>query len=80
MMLPVRDHEHQERFDYSRFIAGICLSETFVALKKELEKLYGSSGEDELNSSRLAFQDALYALISEQDLEFKKPLAVFGKG
>lgn len=79
-MLPVRDDEHQERFNYSNYIANICLSESFVALKRELESLYGNSGEDDANSSRFAFQDALYAVISEQDLEFKKPQAMFGKG
>ncbi|NLL17426.1 MAG: hypothetical protein GX262_00190 [Clostridia bacterium] len=79
-MLPVRDDEHQERFDYSHYIANICLSEPFIALKRELERLYGNSGEDDINSSRLAFQDALYAVISEHDLEFKKPLAMFSKG
>jgi hypothetical protein len=79
-MLPVRDDEHQERFNYSHYIANICLSEPFITLKRELERLYGISGEDEVNSSRLAFQDALYAVISEKDLDFKKPLAMFGKG
>lgn len=78
-MLPVQDDEQQKRFDYAQHIANICVSEGFISLKKELERLYGCSG-DEDNSPLLAFQDALFALILEEDPEFKRPLTAFGKG
>lgn len=79
-MLPVRDAEHQKRCDYTKHIANICMSEGFIALKKELEKLYDYSEGEEFNLPLLAFQDALYAIISEEDPEFTQPLVVFGKG
>lgn len=79
-MLPVRDDEHQQLFDYSKRIANICLSEAFTTLKKELEKFYRGGENEDTTFARIAFQDALYALIAEEDLEFGKPLALFGEG
>lgn len=79
-MLPVRDDEHQQLIDYSQCIANICLSEAFTTLKKELEKFYRGGENEDITFTRIAFQDALYALIAEEDLEFGKPLAVLGKG
>ncbi|HHX51157.1 MAG TPA: hypothetical protein GX711_06940 [Clostridia bacterium] len=67
-MLPVKDDQHQRVFHYAQFVAGICLSEKFIALKKELEAYYrGSQTEDWF---LLAFQDALYAMMAEEEQEF----------
>lgn len=79
-MLPVRDDDHQQLSDYSNTVASICLSETFLSLKKELERHYRGSDPEDMTFSRLAFQDALYTLMAEEELDFGKPLAVVGKG
>ncbi|MGI6552141.1 MAG: hypothetical protein ACOX37_03440 [Bacillota bacterium] len=66
-MLPVRDDQHQKISHYAQFVAAICFSEKFLALKKELEACYlGSQAEDRF---LLAFQDALYAIMAEEEQE-----------
>lgn len=79
-MVPVWDDEHYKRFYYAQRIASICLSENFASLKKELEKIYESQGAGKSDLPLLAFQDALYALIAEDDPEFFKSLTAQGKG
>ncbi|MCF8012029.1 MAG: hypothetical protein K9L17_05800 [Clostridiales bacterium] len=48
-------------------IAFICLSEEFKSLKLELEKIYLEYGEK--NYRLAAFQDALYAFLTEKENE-----------
>lgn len=48
-------------------IALICLSEDFQNLKKELETIYFQS--DVENVQLLAFQDALYAFLAQEEDE-----------
>lgn len=49
-------------------IAAICLSEDFKVLKQELEKQYNKSNID--NVRLVAFQDALFAFLAQNDDEF----------
>ncbi|HBG22233.1 MAG TPA: hypothetical protein DDW83_03130 [Peptococcaceae bacterium] len=49
-------------------IAQICLSEEFITLKKELEELYARTPQLERAFST-AFQDALYAIIAQEEIE-----------
>lgn len=79
-MLPVWDDEHHKRLYYAQRIANICLSENFATLKKELEKIYETQGIGLTDLPLLAFQDALYVLIAEDDTEFFRPPAAQGKG
>ncbi|MTV50471.1 hypothetical protein GJ688_16105 [Heliobacillus mobilis] len=64
MGLPLIDEHHQELRTMAREVAAICASEEFLSLKAELEDLYRLSGTDE--PAKLAFQDALYAMMSQR--------------
>ncbi|MBM7868386.1 hypothetical protein GTO89_16125 [Heliobacterium gestii] len=64
MGLPLIDEHHQELRSIAGEVAHICASEEFLALKSELELLYRLAGAEE--PARLAFQDALYALLNDK--------------
>lgn len=64
MGLPIIDEQHQELRWMTNEVATICASEDFLSLKSELESLYRLSGVEE--PARLAFQDALYALMTQR--------------
>ena len=48
-------------------MAEICLSEEFIELKAELERVYLKSAIE--NALLTAFQDAMYAVWSQQEVE-----------
>lgn len=68
-MLPVMDERHQEIRNQVQYITAICLSEEFLALKKELEKIYKRSTPEE-HAAILAFQDALYSILAQEEIGF----------
>ncbi len=70
MGLPVIDEYHQDLKKIVQRISHICMSEEFLALKKELETIYTCC--DAEHASILAFQDALYALIAQEELDFRQ--------
>ncbi|MDH7576710.1 MAG: hypothetical protein QHH75_02585 [Bacillota bacterium] len=70
MRLPVIDEYHQDLRKIVQRISHICMSEEFLALKKELEIIYANCGAE--HASILAFQDALYALIAQKELNFRQ--------
>lgn len=57
--------EHNKLVDAINMVSVAFFTDAFVMLRDELEGMYQCSGES--NPSRLAFQDALYALICERD-------------
>ncbi|GAW94298.1 hypothetical protein [Calderihabitans maritimus] len=65
MVLPVRDERHQLLNEYVQSIAGICLSEEFIKLRRELEEIYAAT--DGERAKTVAFQDALYAIMAQSD-------------
>ena len=68
MTLPVMDERHQELKRIVSLVTLICLSEEFMALRKELESLYLK--HDNESAPVLAFQDALYSLIAQEEIDF----------
>lgn len=63
------DEYHQGLRKIVQQISHICMSEEFLALKKELEAIYTYC--DTEHASILAFQDALYALIAQKGLDLR---------
>lgn len=68
MGVPKFDLSEEEIKKWLNQIALICLSEDFQKLKNELENLYLQCNMEE-NVSLIAFQDALYAFLAEQEDE-----------
>ena len=69
MALPVMDERHQELKRMVQLVSVICFSEEFLTLRKELESLYLKAGNDK--ALMLAFQDALYSLLSQEEVDFR---------
>jgi len=65
MGVPNLDAPEEEIKKWLNHIAVICLSEEFQNLKKELEGIYLKSDMD--NVRLVAFQDALYAFLAQED-------------
>ncbi len=57
--------EHKKIVDAINMVSVAYFSDVFRTLREELEGKYQCAGES--NSSRLAFQDALYAIICERN-------------
>jgi hypothetical protein len=57
--------EHNKLVDAINMVSVAYFTEVFAMLRDELEAMYQLSGES--NPSRLAFKDALYAIICERD-------------
>jgi len=70
MALPVMDERHQELRRVVQLVSVICLSEEFLTLRKELESLYLKSGNEK--ALVLAFQDALYSLMAQEEVDFRR--------
>lgn len=70
MGLPVIDDYHQSLKRIVQRISRICLSEEFLALTKELEILYSSSYNG--CAPIFAYQDALYAIFAQEEIELSK--------
>lgn len=68
MGLPVIHEYHHDLIRVVQQIAQICLSEEFIALKKELEELYAGTPQTE-RACTTAFQDALYTMIAQEEIE-----------
>jgi hypothetical protein len=66
--LPVIHEYHHDLIRVVQQIAQICLSEEFIALKKELEELYAGTPQTE-RAFTTAFQDALYTMIAQEEIE-----------
>jgi hypothetical protein len=67
MVLPMVDDHHKDIRQIVQKISLICLSDEFLLLKKELESLYQRSGSE--HASVLAFQDALYSMIAQEEID-----------
>ena len=65
MGVPNLDAPEEEIKKWLKHIAVICLSEEFQNLKKELESIYLKSDMD--NVRLVAFQDALYAFLAQEE-------------
>ncbi|ACV63925.1 hypothetical protein Dtox_3183 [Desulfofarcimen acetoxidans DSM 771] len=65
MGVPNLDSPEEEIKKWLNHIAVICLSEEFQNLKKELESIYLKSDMD--NVRLVAFQDALYAFLAQEE-------------
>jgi len=63
MGVPRFDSPEEDIKKWLNHIAMICLSEEFQSLKKELETIYHQSNVE--NVRLTAFQDALYAFLSQ---------------
>ncbi len=72
MGIPKFDFPDEEIKKWLNYIALICLSEEFKSLKKELETIYLQS--DVENVQLVAFQDALYAFLNQDDDEKTHPV------
>lgn len=69
MALPVMDERHQELKRMVQLVSVICFSEEFSTLRKELESLYLRAGNEK--ALMLAFQDALYSLLAQEEADFR---------
>jgi len=69
--LPVIHEYHHNLRKVVQQISQICLSEEFLALAEELEGFYAKTQAD--HASIVAFQDALYALIAQEEIELRNP-------
>lgn len=65
MGVPKFDSPEEEIKKWLNHIALICLSDEFQSLKKELESIYSQSNVE--NFRLTAFQDALYAFLSQEE-------------
>ncbi|MEG6615714.1 hypothetical protein V6C27_04640 [Peptococcaceae bacterium 1198_IL3148] len=68
MGVPKCDSPDEEIKLWLNHIALICLSDEFQSLKRELETQYVKSNMD--NVRLVAFQDALFAFLAQNDEEF----------
>lgn len=73
MALPLVDERHQELRWLAQVVSLICLSEEFKTLKKELELMYRRQGSE--SPSTLAFQDALYTLLAQEEFDLRRARA-----
>ncbi|NPV91999.1 MAG: hypothetical protein HPY50_14630 [Firmicutes bacterium] len=73
MTVPLIDERHQELRWIVQMVALICLSDEFNSLRKELESLYLKNGNEP--ASVLAFQDALYTLMAQEEVDFRRARA-----
>lgn len=73
MTVPLVDERHQELRLIVQMVALICMSEEFSSLRKELESLYLKLGNEP--ASVLAFQDALYSLMAQEEMDFRRARA-----
>ncbi|MDW7674309.1 MAG: hypothetical protein SCK28_07235 [Bacillota bacterium] len=64
----VNSSRHEQIKNYVKLITDICISEGFISLKAELESYYKENGKEQ--ASMQAFQDALYAILAEEDIEY----------
>lgn len=64
---PVTDPRHAEMDDLAKRITGLCLSPEFTNLRRELEQLYRKDGSEW--PVRQAFQDALYTLMVQEEID-----------
>jgi hypothetical protein len=64
-VVPFMFEEHNKLVDAINMVSVAYFSDVFVILRDELESWYMLLGES--NPSKLAFQDALYAIICESD-------------
>ncbi len=69
MGVPKFDSPEEDIKKWLNHIAMICLSEEFQSLKKELEIIYLQSNIE--NVRLTAFQDALYAFLSQGEDEWE---------
>ncbi|MEG6521708.1 hypothetical protein [Desulfotomaculum sp. 1211_IL3151] len=69
MGYPKLDTPEEEVKRWLNHIALICVSEEFQSLKRELESLYVRSNMD--NVRIVAFQDALYAFLAQEDEDYR---------
>ncbi|HHW44167.1 MAG: hypothetical protein IMW93_00835 [Thermoanaerobacteraceae bacterium] len=65
MGVPRFDSSEEEIREWLNHIALICLSAEFQELKKELERIYRCSNVE--NCTLVAFQDALYAFLAQEE-------------
>jgi hypothetical protein len=65
MIIAPSDSKEMELREIISQIAEICLSEEFISLRDELERVYKNNGVD--NSLLTAFQDALYSILAQQE-------------
>jgi hypothetical protein len=65
--LPEIDECHQDLRKIVQRISSICMSGQFLALKKELETLYCHSSNE--HTAAEVFQDALYAIIAQEEMD-----------
>ncbi len=70
MGVPRFDSPDEEIKKWLNHIALICLSEDFQNLKKELEKLYAQCKVKD--AQLVAFQDALYAFLAQEEDEIAR--------
>lgn len=68
MGVPKCDSPDEEIKRWLNHIALICLSDEFQSLKRELETQYVKSNMD--NVRLVAFQDALFAFLAQNDDDF----------
>ncbi|MGB4505143.1 MAG: hypothetical protein WBI44_09690 [Syntrophaceticus sp.] len=73
MGLPVIHEYHHNLKKVVQQISQICLSEEFITLSKELEELYAKTQDE--RAAIIAFQDALYALIAQEEIELRNNCA-----
>jgi hypothetical protein len=66
--VPKCDSPDEEIKRWLNHIALICLSDEFQSLKRELETQYVKSNMD--NVRLVAFQDALFAFLAQNDDDF----------
>ena len=65
MVIPKIDPRDEEFKEFVQQIAVICLSEEFANLRQELERIYCKSELD--NAMQVAFQDALYSILAQEE-------------
>lgn len=65
MVIAISDSREEEIRRIINQVAEICLSNEFVELKNELERIYFKNGID--NALLTAFQDALYSILVQQE-------------
>lgn len=69
MGIPMIDGNHVETENLAKRITRLCFSPEFCNLRRELEYIYGCDCAD---TARQAFQDALYTLMVQEEVEHYK--------
>ncbi len=67
---PVVDSRHPEMESLATRITRICFSNEFGSLREELEQIYRRAGNEK--PVRQAFQDALYTLMVQEEVDLYK--------